>query len=37
MDEWIEKMCIYIQWYIIQPKKKKNLAFTTTWIDLKVK
>ena len=35
MGEWIKKSCTYTQWNIIQPEKKKeNLPFVTTWMDL---
>ena len=33
--EWIKKLHTYTQWNIIQPEKKKeNLPFMITWMDL---
>ena len=34
-DEWIKKICIYIQWNTTQPLKNEVLSFTATWRDLK--
>ena len=34
-DEWIKKICIYIQRNTTQPLKNEVLSFTATWMDLK--
>ena len=35
-DEWIKKICVYIQWSITrQSKKNEILPFATTWMELK--